>query len=513
MSTYRTLFEIGKALIEETDFNKLLPLLMDKIIEQTKAERGMIIVHDDAKELKFETARHLGKSDIEHPEFQVSKTVIAKVQQSGKYEVIPNARADPEFDASKSVRRIGLLSVACAPLRSEGKGFGVIYIDNPHEAGRFDDATGRLLNEVGELIVGALKNALLQRTREAQTIRKLELQSELLRRLQEQLAASEGFGEIKGICSPAMLEVFNVIMKAAPTEAPVLIVGETGTGKELVARALHKHSLRREQAFVRLNCAALAENLLESELFGHLKGAFTGADKDKMGYFETADGGTIFLDEIAKSSAHFQTKLLDVLQSGEFRRVGETEATPRKADVRIIAAAGPNLRELIAQDKFYLDLFHRLKVVEIFVPPLRERHEDIAELADFFLARYAARYKKKIRALSSEIHELLLRHHWPGNVRELEHALEHAVIHLDGEIIAAQDLPRDVLQPASHTTEAREALPYAKAKESCERDYFTRLLRKTNGIVAEAARLAVMDKSNLSKKLRSLGINPKDFEK
>lgn len=513
MSTYRTLFEIGKALIEETDLNKLLPMLMDKIIEQTHAERGMIIVQGDDEEMRFETARHLSKSDVENPEFQVSKTIIAEVQRAGKCIVRKNALEDPHFDASKSIRRIGLMSVACAPLRTENQIFGVIYIDNPREEGRFDDATGRLLNEVGELIAGAVKTTLTQRKREEQTAHKLQLQSALLRRLEEQLAASEGFGEIKGMRSPAMLEVFKVIMKAAPTDAPVLILGETGTGKELVARALHKNSSRREQAFVKLNCAALAENLLESELFGHVKGAYTGATKDKMGYFEAADGGAIFLDEIAKSSVDFQSKLLEVLESGEFRRLGETTAKPRRTDVRVIAAAGPNLRELIAQDKFYLDLFHRLKVVEIYVPALRERRDDIPELTDFFLERYIAKHKRAVRGLSPEARALLLSYHWPGNVRELQHAIEGAVIHADGETIEACDLPRDIRQTTSVVMNGGEVLIYTEAKKDFEKRYFNKLLHKTNGNVAEAARLAGIDRSNLWKKLRDLGINPKDFEK
>jgi Nif-specific regulatory protein len=513
MSSYRNLFEIGKSLFAEADLNKLLPLAIDKVIEQTKAQRGMIIVYGPEGELLFQVARDHHQKDIEQPEKEISTTIVQQVRESGRNVVIKNAKEDPSFDKSLSIRSIGILSVAGAPLRHEGEILGVIYIDNRELEAVFDDETGKLLSMFAELISVAVKNALERQRLKAEADVKLLRQIERRRQLEEQLAVSEGFGEFKGIKSMAMLEVFNLIMKAAPTDAPVLIIGETGAGKELVARALHGNSSRCEQSFVKVNCAGLAENLLESELFGHVKGAFTGADKDKMGYFETADGGTIFLDEIAKSSANFQTKLLGVLESGEFLRMGEVRAKPHKTDVRIIAAGSPNLRELIAQDKFYLDLFHRLKVVEILVPPLRERLEDIPELADFFLRRYSEKYRKTIHGLSSEVHELLLRYHWPGNVRELEHAIEHAVILTDGEIIQANDLPRDVYQPTLGVTIERHGLTYAEGKKNWERGYFSWLLQKTNGNVSEAARLAGIDKSNLWKKLHALGIDPKDYQK
>jgi two-component system response regulator HydG len=523
MSSYRTLievgkflFDIGRALFAETDLGKLLPLAMDKVIEQTKAQRGMIIVYSLEGERLIEVARDHHQKDIEQPEKQISTTIVQRVRDSGRYVVIKNALEDPSFDKSQSVSTLRILSVAGAPLCHDGEFLGVIYIDNRDVKAAFDDETGKLLSEFAELISLAVKNALERRRLEAEATQKdikLLRQIERRRQLEEQLAASEGFDQIKGIKSMAMLEVFNLIMKAAPTDAPVLIIGETGAGKELVARALHRNSSRREQSFVKINCAGLAENLLESELFGHVKGAFTGADKDKMGYFETADGGTIFLDEIAKSSSNFQTKLLSVLESGEFLRMGEVRAKPHQTDVRIIAAGSQNLRELIAQDKFYLDLFHRLKVVEILVPPLRERRDDIPELVDFFLRRYAEKYKKTIHDLNSEVHELLLHYRWPGNVRELQHAIEHAVIHTDGEIIQANDLPRDVYQSSPNLTIENDGLTYAEAKKNCDKRYFSELLHKTNGNIAEAARLAGIDKSNLWKKLRTLGINAKDFEK
>lgn len=304
MSSYSTLFEIGKALCAETDISKLLPLAMDQVIVQTGAERGMIMVYGANGELLFETARQLEKKDIENPEFEVSRTIMQQVRESGKYKVVKNALAEEELKGIASVVRLGLLSVVCAPLRDANEVFGIIYSDHRQQKARFDDTIGKLLSEFAELISVAVKNALERRrleTEAAQKDLKLRRQIERRRRLETELAESKGYGQIKGR-SPAMQKVFDIIDKVAGTDATILILGETGTGKELIAWELHRRSPRHDQEFVTLNCAGLAEHLLESELFGHEKGAFTGADKQKIGYFEHADGGTIFLDEIGKSA-------------------------------------------------------------------------------------------------------------------------------------------------------------------------------------------------------------------
>ena len=516
MSSYRTrlkvgefLLETGKILFAEADLGRMLPLAIDKVMAQTKAQHGMIILYGSEGELLFQVARDQHQKNIEQPAKEISTSIVQEVRAIGRLKVIKNALEDPSLGKSQSIARIGILSVAAAPLRHEEKALGVIYIDNRDVSAVFTEETGELLSKFAELISLAIKNALELRRLETDAAQK----EESYRRLVRLAAASEGFGEIIGLKSIAMLEVLDHTKKAAPTDAPVLIVGETGAGKGIVAQAVHNNSLRSEQTFVKINCAGFAENLLESDLFGHVKGAFTGADKDKMGYFETANGGSIFLDEIAKSSANVQTKLLEILESGEFRRLGETTAKPRRTDVRVIAAVGPNIRELIAQDRFYLDLFHRLKVVEIYVPPLRERREDIPELADFFLRRYAKECRKTIQDLSPAVRELLVRYHWPGNVRELQHAIESAVIHTDGEIIQAHDLPRDIYQHSSDPTKESDGLHHAEARKNWERSYFSGLLHKTTGNMAEAARFAGMNRSNLRKKLLDLGINPKDFEK
>ncbi len=516
MSSYRTLFEIGKALVAETDLNKLLPLLMDNIIEQTHAQRGMITVLGEDGELLFETARHLDKKDITQPEFEISKTIIQSVLQSGQYTVKKNALEDPLVPPSESIGRLRLLSVACAPLRDGADSFGVIYIDNRDLTAIFDEETGKLLNEFAELIAAAVKEALKQRKREAEAAEKdvkLQRQSERRRQLETLLAKIEGFDEIKGLKSLAMLEVVNQIAKVANTNSSVLIIGETGTGKELVARELHRKSGRSEQPFIALNCAALPEELLFSELFGHVKGAFTGAVADKPGYFETAEGGTIFLDEIAKATLKFQTQLLRVLESGVFNRLGQPEKI-LKADVRILSAAGPYLRELIEKGEFYRDLYYRLEHFVIRIPPLRERREDQPELAQHFLRHFAALHMKPVHVFSREARELLLRHDWPGNVRELRNAVNRAVILAEDDTIRPEDFDLPNL-PDLEKTAIPPQWNYHLLKQQniagFDKEFFPKILRETKGRVTKAAELAGMHKRNFIQKLKLYKINWKDY--
>jgi Nif-specific regulatory protein len=518
MSSYHTIFEIGKALVAETDIAKLLPLAMDKVIEQAQAQRGMTIVYGEGGELLFETARALDKKDIAQPEFEVSRTIIESVRQTGRYVVVKNALADPQLKESSSIDRLRLLSVACAPLRAGNEIFGAIYIDNRDVTAIFSEETGKLLDQFAELISVAVKNALQRRqleTEAAQKDLKLHQQIERRRQLEAQLARSEGYGEIKGLKSLAMLEVCRQVEKVAATDSSVLVIGETGAGKELIARALHRKSGRADQSFVTLNCAGLPnEDLLISELFGHVKGAFTGATNDKAGYFETADGGTIFLDEIAKSTLKFQTALLRVLESGEFNRLGDTKNT-RRTNVRSIAAAGPNLPELMKRGEFYPDLYYRLEHFVIHLPPLRERREDIVELAEHFLKKFAAEHKRAVAVFSDDARARLQGYFWPGNVRELRNAVNRAVILAENEIIQIDDLPPALRETAAVATVELDAANFRDGKqravEKFERDFISDALKKTRGNISEAARRTGMHKKNLIQKMQQYGIRREDF--
>ena len=325
---------------------------------------------------------------------------------------------------------------------------------------------------------------------------------ELRRQLTEAAAGPEILGR-----SPAVEELRAIIATVAPTEATVLINGESGTGKELVARALHMASERASRPLVTVNCAALAENLLESELFGHERGAFTGADKRREGRFVQADGGTLFLDEIGEMPLALQAKLLRALQQGEVQRVGSD--SPITVDVRVIAATNRNLREEVEQKRFREDLFFRLNVISIEVPALRERSEDIPLLAAHFLEKFAARNRKNVKGFAPQALDMLRRYSWPGNVRELQNAVERAVILCTGDLITGPELPASVTgaaEQAAPVPETAEASLAGLSLEALERRAIEDTLRQTEDNKSEAARRLGITRATLHHKLRKYGL-------
>jgi len=307
--------------------------------------------------------------------------------------------------------------------------------------------------------------------------------------------------------SKQMQEIFELIERIASAEATVLIQGESGTGKELVAKAIHFNSTRKENRFVAINCSALPESLLESELFGYERGAFTGANKKKKGLFEIAHKGTIFLDEIVETSPAFQSKLLRVLEDRTFYPVGSTEE--KKADVRILAATNKNIEDSMAEGHFRKDLYYRLNVVKISLSPLRDRKIDIPLLTQNFLTTYAEKNHKDIKGVSDEAMEVLMRYSWPGNVRELENAIERAVILCQEETIRAEHLPERTSR--SEDLEPSNILEYEMAKEAFEKKYLRNLLKQTGGNVTDAARISQMTRQNIYLKLKKYEINPKVY--
>jgi DNA-binding NtrC family response regulator len=327
-------------------------------------------------------------------------------------------------------------------------------------------------------------------------------------RLRQELA-----GELHGLIgdSPAIRDVARIVRRAAPTDATVLITGESGTGKEVVARALHAESRRRAGPFVALNCSALPGELVESELFGHLKGAFTGADRDREGMFEAAEGGTLFLDEIGDLALPAQAKLLRALEERQVTRVGATRPTP--VDVRVVAATHRPLERLAAEGAFREDLLYRLQVITLHLPPLRERREDVPAIALHFLAEMAARHRLPVRGLADGARRALLAYAWPGNVRELRNAMERAVVMAEGEEIEAADLPAQVTAsaaPLGPVDAALADLPFAEARERAldafDRAYLQAALERHGGNVSATARALDMHRQSLQKKLRQLGL-------
>ena len=341
--------------------------------------------------------------------------------------------------------------------------------------------------------------ALARRAREV-----LALRSEN-QRLRAELAGS--FHGMIGD-SPALREVLRVVRRAGPTDATVLITGESGTGKEVVARALHAESRRKGGPFIAINCSALPGELIESELFGHLKGAFTGADRDREGLFEAAHGGTLFLDEVGDLAAPAQAKLLRVLEERQVTRLGGSRSVP--VDVRVVAATNRPLERMSAEGSFREDLLYRLRVIGLHIPPLRERREDIPAIAVHFLAGFAARHGRPTRALSDAARRVLLAHDWPGNVRELRNAVERAVVLAEGETIDAADLPPglDTRAPLRPVDAALADLPWAEARaralDAWERDFLAAALERHGGNVSRTAQSLGIHRQSLQKRLRQL---------
>lgn len=502
MFEYKTLYEICTLLNSEKDIRVLLKIAIDKVIETTKAQTGLLLVCDDNNNLLFECARHSDKVDIESPDSGISKTVIQKVLQSGESLIIENALDDPSFDTSVSIKALELASVACAPLKINEETFGVVYIDNKDFTAIFNENTRILLDELSKLISIQVKNSLEHRWL-------IEKQH----RLQTELQKEKGYDQIIGNSS-VLLKVFEIVDQVADTDTIVLITGETGTGKELIARKLHAKSRRRHIELVVLNCSTIPENLLEAELFGYEKGAFTGADKNKPGWFDTADEGTIFLDEIGELSLAAQVRLLRLIQFGEFTPIGSKQS--KKVDVRIIAATNRDLTEMVNEGNFRKDLYYRLNVIEIKLPPLRERGIDVLQISDYFLKKYAKQSNKKNIVFSDEAKKILPTYQFPGNIRELENIVQRAVLLCKDKIIQVDDLNLIIGKKTRQTPNFAQDTDFKAAKykivSEFERNYLMARLRECNGNITKAAKAAKMYKKNFIDKMKQYGIIGEDFK-
>lgn len=362
----------------------------------------------------------------------------------------------------------------------------------------------------------ALKNATVLRDEEGKPTGAVETitdVSELYRldqevvQLSRQLNTDDDFYGIIGI-SPAMQQVFDIILKVGASDAPVIIYGESGTGKELVANAIHWSGIRKNKAYIPFNCAALNESLLESELFGHAKGAFTGAYQHRIGRFEAANGGDIFLDEIGDVPLSIQLKLLRILDSKEFERVGEH--TPIKTDVRIITATNKNLEELVAQNKFREDLFFRINIIPVFLPPLRDRREDIPVLVNAFIQRLISKTGKNITGLSQETMEMFMKYRWPGNIRELKGTLEYAFVIAEKGLIHLKHLPQKLaIEPVSNEHANSLVLPQLNNETYSQKDELIKALRQSNGNQSKAARILGVNRVTVWNRIKKYNINLK----
>jgi two-component system, NtrC family, response regulator HydG len=465
---------------------ELQKTLLELLFEVVPAERGAILLsHGNG----LEDAAVFGLDRARGPDeaIKVSRTIAQQVLREKTSLLMSDAPAKPGF-ASDSLNQSRPSSLMCVPLIMVERPLGVIYLDTNSPGVHFDQDHLQLVSAIAAITAVAIENA-----------RHIEwLQSENERLLADVNIEHNMVGE-----SPSMKQVYQLISKVAPTDSTVLISGESGTGKELAARAIHQNSKRAKLPFMAVNCAALAETLLESELFGHEKGAFTGALAMKKGRLEVADGGTVFLDEIGELSPALQVKLLRVLQEREFERVGGTKTI--KVDIRLVAATNKDLEQAIAAGTFRQDLFYRLNVVELAMPSLRERPEDISLLANYFASKHGEKCNRKILGVSTEAQARLLSYEWPGNVRELENAIERAVVLGATDHILPEDLPEATLEAAVATTSI-PAARYHDAVTQTKKQIILSAMDQAKGSYTEAAKLLGVHPNYLHRLIRNLNL-------
>src|SRR5262249_1505323 len=422
------LLKISRVVHSIRDLEALQSEILSLIFEVAPAERGAILL-DGTDPENFASVYARNRLGVDSKSVRVSRTVARQVIEQGVAILGSDVTRDGNFSAVESIVVSQVRSLLCVPLMVFDKVIGCIYLDSTNPIARFDKDHLELVTAIAGISAFALENA-----------RQIEWLREENIRLNTEINLDHNLvGE-----SPRMKDVYQFLARVARTDSTVLIDGESGTGKELAARAIHKNSSRADKPFVAINCAALTETLLESELFGHEKGSFTGAFAQKKGKLEMAQGGVVFLDEIGELPPLMQSKLLRVIQEREFERVGGVRSI--SVDIRLIAATNRNLAECVKAGTFRQDLFYRLNVVSITMPSVRERKDHIPLLARYFINKHAQRCKIKPRAMSEEARACLMNYDWPGNVRELENAIERALVLGSAETILPEDLPESVLE-------------------------------------------------------------------
>ncbi len=508
------LLEINKAINSEHNLKRLLDRIMDTMVELTNAERGFLIIVEGGK-LNIRVARNFDKEAVRNPEFKVSHSIAEEVLKTGKPTLTADAQQDGKLSAAYSVTDLKLRSVVCVPFKVKERILGCLYLDNRFETGLFSEDDLWLLEAFSEQAAIAIETTRLieeNLVKQEQLERLTKLQDEKLERQEQDIKQKQAQLELKYTYhnivgrSKRIQDIFHILDRVTDSDVPVLIEGESGTGKELVAKAIHFNGSRKKARFVSENCAAIPETLLESEMFGYVRGAFTGANEDRKGLFELAHGGTLFLDEIGDMPVEMQKKLLRVLQEGEIRRVGGRDSI--KVDVRIISASNRDLAELVKQGLFREDLYYRVNVVKVRMPPLRERKEDIPILVEHFIKAIAAEAGTAPREVDKEALRLLSAYPWPGNVRELENEIRRASALAEGRI--AKEVLKEEVQAASATRPPVPALAGGKTfkdivreeTERVERELVLQALRDAAWVKTEAARLLGVSRPTLDEKIK-----------
>ena len=484
-----TLLNLGQLASTAESYSDLFQFINAAIEDNMHPHRTVPILFDEAKGLLRPWVSHKGAFDKHLAKIPISSTVVELVRKNRAAVLSEVAQEDRRLRDAQSITTHQITSAMCAPIQIGDRLLGAIYADRLGDAEGFSKAELELLSAIAVQAAVAIEN--------------VRIREEMGRERYVREKESRGQYDLLGRCEE-MQSVFRFITKAAPADSAVLIEGESGTGKELVARAIHLNSNRRHQPFEAVNCAAMAPTLLESELFGHVRGAFTGADKNRPGRFELADGGTLFLDEIGELPESSQSKLLRVLEMGELRRVGDVK--DHKVNVRLVAATNKRLADEIAKGAFREDLYFRLNVLKIMLPPLRERPGDIPLLAEEFLKHFAEKCGRPALRFDERVLEFLGRHAWPGNVRELKNLIERMVVMAEGDVFRLDDLPFE-MRSGSGQERASGAAAFSKdgvplALRDLESDHIARVLKHTGGNKKEAAQLLGIDRSTLYAKLK-----------
>ena len=500
MNELQLLYHISCILDQSLDMREIVSPVLESLAEHMDMNYGTLtLLNRKTGDILIEAAHGLSPQQARRGRYKLGEGVTGKVILTGEPMVIPQKSESPLIvDKTRRGKRADT-SFICVPIKVGNEVVGALSVERHYEPDSNLNDDVRLLTIIASLIAQAVKlRRVAQEERE-----KLEEENERLRQeLRERFRPSNIIGN-----SHEMQGVYDQIAQVSKSGTTVLILGETGTGKELVAHAIHYNSDRADKPFVKAHCAALPENLIESELFGHVKGAFTGAHTDRKGRFELAHNGTLFLDEIGDVPPSIQIKLLRVLQEREFERVGGMQSI--KVNVRLIAATNRDLQEMVNQGKFREDLYYRLNVFPIFVPPLRNRKADIVLLADHFLEKYAKESGKGVRRLSSAVIDMLMSYHWPGNVRELENCVERAVLVAEGDVIHPYHLP-----PTLQTAEASGTAPRGSLKDlvdTYERDIIVDALKSARGNMAAAARALDTTQRIFGYKVHQYEIDPKKY--
>ncbi len=497
------LFEISRLLDQSMDLKQVLYPVLRAMAEHMGMLRATITLLDrKTGKIYIEAAYGLSDSQRERGKYHLGEGITGKVVQSGQPMIVPRISEEPQFlnrtGARKGVRKKDV-SFICVPVKIGNETIGAFSVDHLFADNVSAEEDARLLSIIASMIAQAVR---LRQTIMEERQRLLEENTRLHEELRDRFRPANIIGN-----SRAMQEVFNMVAQVSRSDTTVLIRGESGTGKELVAHAIHYNSHRAEKPFIKVNCAALPETVIESELFGHEKGAFTGAISTRKGRFELANGGTIFLDEIGDLSAATQIKLLRVLQEREFERVGGNETI--RTNVRVVAATNRNLEESMETGQFRPDLYYRLNVFPIHIPPLRDRKSDIMLLADYFVEKYSKQNGKSIKRISTPAIELFMSYHWPGNVRELENCIERAILLSTDEVIHGSHLPPSLQSAESTGTALQGTLP--EALDNIERELILDALKSTKGNMAKAARLLGISERIIGLRVKKHGVNPRHF--